>query len=133
MRRLLVAFLAVIALVAIMPEPAPHAQQGVMMIQPIRCILTNRSFNATTSASNLMAANGSRNYLLIQNPSTAALQGIAVAESAFIDLSGAASVGGNSIEIQPGGSFTMEGTAVSTQAVSVISATTNHRVIAKEC
>jgi hypothetical protein len=92
--------------------------------------LTDRSGSITTggTAQTLIAANANRRYLLIKNPSTET-------ENLFFSLTGTASLTGQnsgSYILQPGESFTMESNFVSTQAVSVIAATTGHKITASE-
>jgi len=101
---------------------------------PVQGTLTDRSGSITTggTAQTLAAANTNRRYLLIQNPLSAATQGIATAESLFINFTTAAVMGSPSIELAPGDIFVMEGLAVSTELVSVIAATTGHKWVAKE-
>lgn len=97
---------------------------------------TDLSGSMTTGGTSktLSAANASRKYLLIQNPATLTGQNIAAAESLFIRF-GASSAGvnnGTSLEILPGGVFESSGAFVSTEAIQVNAATTNHRWIAVE-
>lgn len=113
--------------------PAPAGAQGTAAGVPVRCSWINRNGNAGNGATNLAAAYPQRSYLMVHNPSTAALQGIAVAESVFIDFGANAALGGTSLEIAPGGTFVFEGTTVSNQALSVISTTNSHKVVAREC
>jgi archaellin len=96
--------------------------------------LTDRSGSITTggTAQTLAAVNASRRYLLVQNPLSATTQGIATAESLFINFTTTAVAGEPSIELAPGDIFVMEGSAVSTELVSVIAATTGHKWTAKE-
>lgn len=98
--------------------------------------VTERSGSVTLGGTSqqMMAANTSRKYLLIQNPSTTAGQNIATAETLFVRFgSTAATVNtGTSFEIVSGASLVMEGSFVSTQAVQVIAATTAHKWLAVE-
>jgi hypothetical protein len=89
--------------------------------------LTNRSGTITAGgvAQTLAAANASRHYLLVQNPSNAT-------ESLWYNFTTAAVVGQPSIELMPGEGFVMETGFCSTEAVSVIAATTSHAYSAKE-
>lgn len=81
----------------------------------------------------LAAANANRNRLIIQNPGTAAGQGIGAAESLFVNFTGNAGVNdGTSMEIFPGGYFDTSFGPVSTQAVNINGATINHKFIAWE-
>lgn len=96
--------------------------------------MTNKSGAITLggTAQSLAASNTSRKRIIIENPCTAASQGIAVAESLFVDFTGTAVVNSTSIELAPCGSFDPGAGAVSTQAISVIAATTSHKWIAME-
>ena len=101
---------------------------------PVQGTLTDRSGSITTggTAQTLAPANTNRRYLLIQNPLSATTQGIATAESLFINFTTTAVAGPPSIELAPGDIFVMEGFSVSTELVSVIAATTGHKWAAKE-
>lgn len=95
---------------------------------------TGATFNLTYEgiAQTLMAANASRKSFFIQNPSTAKGQGIAAAESMFINYTSAAEVeDGVSIEVLPGDSVPI-GPVVSTELISVEATTLGHRYIARE-
>jgi len=85
------------------------------------------------TAQTLAASNTSRKALTVQNMSTATLQNIATAESLFISFTGTASCSGaaGSLEIPTGSTFYAM-PPISTQAVSVCGATTNHRWYAGE-
>lgn len=90
--------------------------------------LTDRSGTITVggTAQNAMAENASRKYMLIQNPSDAT-------ESLFVNFGADASAASASIELEPGGAYSMPDSGfLSTQRVSVVAATTSHRFIAKE-
>ena len=108
---------------------------GITRVNPMKQnTLTNRSGPITTggTAQTLAPANGNRRYLLIQNPLSATTQGIATAESLFFNFTTAAVAGEPSIELAPGDIFVMEGSAISTELISVIAATTGHKWTAKE-
>ncbi len=96
--------------------------------------LTDRSGSITTggAAQTLAAVNASRHYLLIQNPLSATTQGIATAESLFFNFTATSVESEPSIELAPGDIFTMEGSAISTELISVVAATTGHKWAAKE-
>lgn len=100
---------------------------------PTQGTLTDRSGTITTggTAKQLMAANANRKYLLIQNPSTAAGQEIATAESLWINFTTNATTARPSIEVVSGGSIVMD-KFVSTELISVNAATAGHAWIAKE-
>lgn len=73
-----------------------------------------------------------RQRLYIHNPLTAAGQGIAAAESLFINFGAAATIaGGNSFEIQPGATFDTGGGPLMPQNIQIIAATVNHRYVLK--
>ncbi len=88
---------------------------------------TNRSGTITTggAAQNLMPANASRKYLLLQNPSTAT-------ESLwFTELGVDAVQAPPSMELQPGQSYE-SALDVPVTAISIIAATTGHAFTARE-
>lgn len=97
---------------------------GALTASPASGSLTNRSGNATNVSSQVMAANASRKYMLIQNSSGVSL---------WIDFGVAAVTAPPSIEIKANGVFTMEGSFISTQAVNIIkSAAASTAYTAKE-
>ncbi len=80
----------------------------------------------------LAPANGSRKYIIVQNPGTAAGQNLSAAESLFIRFGLNAGVNdGTSLEVLPGSCMEFDA-VVSTEAVSVNAATAGHRWIAVE-
>lgn len=83
-----------------------------------------------------IASNGSRKGFIIQNPCSATEQGIVTAEDLFINLTSAATVSTNVnlAALAPCASFSMgiTGGIVSTEAVTVIGATTAHIWYGKE-
>jgi hypothetical protein len=93
---------------------------------PAAGTITNRSLAITTggTAQQLMAANVARKYLLIQNQHAT--------ESIFFNFTTTAVADSPSVEIKAGVTYEMYGGFVSTEAISVIAATTGHKVIAKE-
>lgn len=94
---------------------------------PVRGSITNRSLTLAVggTAQDIMAANATRNYIFLQNP-------LAATESLWFDVGADAVVAGdNSIELVPGQSWEMVG-FVPTQRISVVAATTNHKIKAKE-
>lgn len=98
--------------------------------------LTERSGSMTTGGTSkqMMAANASRKYLIIHNPSTIAGQNIAALEPLFIRF-GAVAAGvnnGTAFELGSGGYFIQENAFVGTDAIQVNAATTSHRWIAAE-
>lgn len=86
---------------------------------------TDRSGTITSggTAQTLMAANANRKYFLIQNLST---------ENLWINFTTTAVAGQPSLRITPGTSFVLEGFFTSTEAVSIIGATTGSAFSAKE-
>jgi len=92
----------------------------------------NGALTAGGKPQQLAAANGSRKYLIVQNPSTGAGQNLKAAESLFIRFGLDAGVNdGTSFEILPGSCMEFDA-VVSTEAVSVNAATAGHRWIAVE-
>lgn len=107
---------------------------GTITPAPTSGTFTSKNLALTLggTAQTLMAANTSRKRIYIQNPCTAAGEGIAAVESIYLSFTGSAGVNnGTSIEILACGSYEMEGT-VSTQAISVNAATTGHKIVAGE-
>jgi hypothetical protein len=95
---------------------------------------TNRSgaIAAGGVSQQLAAVNANRKRIFIQNPATAAGQGIAAAESIFINFTTAAGVNdGVSIELQPGQSMDIT-PPVTTEAINITAATIAHKFISKE-
>lgn len=92
-----------------------------------RGTLTDRSGTITSggTAQSLAGSNASRKYLLIVNPITAT-------EPLYVNFTTTAVAGSPSIGLNPGDSFVMENGFVSTEAISVIAATTSHTYTAKE-
>jgi hypothetical protein len=104
-------------------------------LTPSRGALTNRSGTISVGGTSevLAAANATRSYLLIQNPSTAAGQGIATAESLYINFGAAAGIDdGTSFELTPGGSLELQGPFISSDSINVNATTINHAWIARE-
>lgn len=102
---------------------------------PPRGAFINRSSAVVLGGTSqtLMAADATRTRFIIENPVTAVGQGIAAAESLYINFTSAAGVNdGTSFEVSPGGSFDSGAGPVSTEKITVNAATTNHRYIAKE-
>lgn len=88
---------------------------------------TNRSGTITTGgvSQTLMAANASRKAWTVQNRSTGNL---------YINFTAAASASatGGSIELQPGDAYSEAGDFVSTEAITILGATTGQAFTAKE-
>lgn len=88
---------------------------------------------AGATSQTLMAVNAARKRFIIENPVSAASQGIVTAESLFVNFTVNAGVNdGISFEISPGGSFDSGAGPVSTEKITVTATTTNHKYIAKE-
>lgn len=88
--------------------------------------LTDRSGTLTTggTAEQVAAANTTRRYFMIQN--------LDASEDMWIDFGSTAVADQPSIKLVAGEKFIMDGNFVSTQAVSIIAATTGHKWAAKE-
>jgi hypothetical protein len=106
---------------------------GTVTTTPQGVTSTDKSSTITAgnTAQTMMVGLGTRKGLIISNPSTAALQGIATAESLFVKF-GTTATYANAHEIPPGGSLTVMGEICPTQAVSVIAASTGHKYAASE-
>lgn len=98
---------------------------------------TDRSGSITTGGTSqtLAGANLARKRIIIQNPCTTGSEGIGSTENLFINFTSAATTaGGNSIELQPC-TIWDSGPApaqVTSEAITVIAATTGHKYVAKE-
>lgn len=94
---------------------------------PAQGALTDRSGSITAggTAQQLIAVNSARKYLFIRNPITAT-------ERLWFNFTTTAVADSPSIALDPGDTFVMEGTFVSTEAISVLAATTGHKITAKE-
>lgn len=100
---------------------------GTVIIEPRDGSLTDNSgtTSATPSTSTqIMAANSSRRYLLIENVSTTA--------TIWINFTSAATAGNGSFALLPGGSIVQETGFVSTEAVNVLSTTASVPFTAKQ-
>jgi hypothetical protein len=87
--------------------------------------LTDGSGTVTAggTAQTVFAANAARRYLLIQNNSTSAL---------WVNFTATAVAGQPSLQLAAGQAFVMENGTVSTEAISIIGATTGQAFTAKE-
>lgn len=96
-------------------------------IRPSTGTVTDRSGTIATGGTSqqLAATNGNRQYLLVQNPCSAT-------EDLFVNFTAAATTTGNSVELTPCGTLSMESSFVSTEQVNVIAATTGHVFVSKE-
>lgn len=105
---------------------------------PTALVATARGGAITTGGTSqtLMAANAARKAFTIQNPCTAAEQGIATAENLYINITSAATVSTNVnlAVLAPCAEYSMgfSGGGVSQAAITVIGATTAHIWYAKE-
>jgi hypothetical protein len=99
---------------------------GPTLIQQQSGALTDRSGTITAggTAQTLAAINANRVYLLIQN--------LDPAEDLWFNFTTAAVIGEPSLKLTAGQAFTMEGSFVSTELVSIKAATTAHPFAAKE-
>ncbi len=101
----------------------------------IAATFVNRSSSISVGGTSqtLAASNTNRRRIWIMNPSDAAGQGIATAESLYINFTTAAGVNnGTAIEINPGGWWDSGIGPTTTEAITVNAATTGHVFIAKE-
>lgn len=99
---------------------------GVATILPTQVTLTDRSgtLTAANTSQQLAPANPGRRYLLIENLAS---------EVMWINFGAAATQSEPSIQLAAnGGTFVMEGSVVSTEAVYVIATTAGHAWTAKE-
>ncbi len=94
-------------------------------VAPTISTITNRSGTITSggTAQTIMSANATRKYLLIQNTSDTTM---------WCNFTTTAVATQPSFQLIPGASFTMEGLAVSSEAISCIGATTGKIFTAKE-
>lgn len=88
---------------------------------------TDRSGTMTTGSTSqqVMAANATRRYLLIENP-------VGATETLFVGVGITASTASGSISLVPGGSYCESGAAVPSNAINVNAATTGHAFTALE-
>ena len=93
-------------------------QNNEVVLQDISGSITSANVSQV-----VVAANQRRNYLFIQNISTATLG---------INFTAAATLGQGSVQISPGGSFVMEGAYVTTEQINIIGATIGQLFTAKE-
>jgi hypothetical protein len=100
---------------------------GLVVRLPRRGVLTDRSGTVTVggTAQTLIAANTSRRYLLLRNP-------LIATEELWFNFTTTAVADSPSIRLDPGDTFVMEDMFVTTEAISVLGATTGHKITAKE-
>lgn len=86
------------------------------------------------AAQTAIASNTSRKGCTIQNPATATDQGIATADNLYVNFGGTAAAASTSFELTPGQSISCSplGIGTITSNVSVVAATTGHKVVAWE-
>jgi hypothetical protein len=108
------------------PLGSGASSSAAQYVRPSQGTLTDRSGTIATgdTAQTLMAANSARKYLLIQNISDTAM---------WVNFTTTAVKDSPSFLLEPsGGSIVQEGSFVSTEAVSIICATTGKKFTAKE-
>ena len=108
---------------------------GSVTVLPLAVVATDRSIALAAAGVSqiIMAANGARKRLFIQNPTDEIGQNIVAREPVYLRFGAAANVNdGISIELQPGQSYDSGMGPVSTQAIYINAATINHRVSAHE-
>lgn len=97
---------------------------------------TNDSLSITLggTAQNALTANATRKGCTIQNPATAADQGIGAAENLYVRFGGTAVSASDSWELTPGQSMSCAPSSgqIVVTAVSVVAATTGHKIIVVE-
>lgn len=91
---------------------------------PFRGTLTDRSGTASTTSTQIMAANSSRTYLFIEN--------LDISIDMHVNFTSAATVSSGSVRVPPGASYIMESGFVSTEAVFLRSASGTPLFTAKE-
>lgn len=113
-------------------NPSGGSQPTPLPVTPV-----NRGGTITLGGTSqtLAAANASRNALCVENPASATSQGIATAESLFVNVGAVAATlnGTTSFEILPGGSgCIVPGGLVDRTLWTINAATTGHQFVAKE-
>lgn len=89
------------------------------------------SVTAGGTSQTLNAANPARTKLIVQNPATVLEQGVAVLEGLFINFTAAAGATNGSIVLAPGQMFTLSGTLITGELITVNAATSGHKYTAK--
>lgn len=115
--------------------PAGTNNIGTVVSAPLVGTYTskNGSMTAGGTAQQLMASNTSRKRFYVNNPCSAAGQGIGAAESLYISFTGTAGIDdGSSFELAPCASFDSGPGPVTSQAVSVNATTIGHKFVAGE-
>lgn len=119
-----------------MPVTVSGGSGSQVIAAPLAVTPTNDSLSLTTggTAQTAIAANTTRKGCTVQNPATATDQGIATAENAYVNFTGTAAAASTSFELVPGQTISCApfGTGVITAAVSVVAATTGHKLIINE-
>lgn len=105
-------------------------------VSPIYLTPTNDSLSLTLggTAQAAIASNTTRKGCLVENPALAADQGISTAEFLYVNFGGTAAAASTSFALAPGQSISCSplGIGTVTSAVSVVAATTAHKIIAVE-
>lgn len=98
---------------------------GTISAVPADVALTDGSGTITTGGTSqqIFAANSTRNYLFVQNLSSA---------DEYINFGSAATTGAGSIKLISGASFVMESNTITNQTVNIIGATTGQSFTAKQ-
>lgn len=107
--------------------PATVTQAGALVVAVTSSAgsgisITNRSGTLTTGSTSqqVMAANPSRSYLLVQNP-------VAATETLFVAAGyTATTVSGQQLALAPGGTWIAQGPSTPTDAINVNAATSAH-------
>lgn len=123
------------AITAAATGPQTNTNSDSVVISPYQLSFTDRSGSITTGGTSqtAVATNSSRHALILCNPDNATDQGIANAENLYINFTSSAAPASSSIELAPGACFSMGGIIpVTTEAVTIVGATTSHKWVAKE-
>jgi len=106
-------------------NPITGVISGTVTAEPVRGTLTDLSGSiaAGNTAQPLAVANPSRNYFFVQNISS---------DTLWIDFGTTAVQDQPSVKLSPTAVFTMEGSFISTDDISIIGSTTGAKFVAKE-
>jgi hypothetical protein len=115
------------------PVQFGHNGQLISIIPDTIAATDLSSFIAAGGTSQVVQSGQARRRFIIQNPSTAALQGIAAAEPLFLGFGNAGNnpIGTPSIEIPPGEMFDSGSGVCESLTLRVNATTINHRYMAK--
>lgn len=107
---------------------------SVIGVAPTVINFTDKSGTITLGGTSqtMAAVNASRRRILIENYCSATSQGIATAESLFVNWTTAAGTAAGSMELSPCGSYDSSLSTVSGEQINVYAATTGHKFMAKE-